>query len=89
MDKDIQAEIATLATQNRLASFIKRIENLEEEKKEIMQHMKEVFDEAKSEGFDAKIMRKVLSLRKMKPSEVEEQESLTDLYMNALEQASI
>ena len=76
-------------TAQRLGSFIKRIENLEEEKKEILNHMKEVFDEAKSEGFDVKVMRKVLSLRKMKEREREEMENLTDLYMNAVEQAQI
>ena len=90
MDTDILEETNVDATTaNRLTSFIKRLENLEEEKKEVMNHMKEVLDEAKSEGFDTKIIRKVMSLRKMKPSEREEIESLTELYLNALEQSNI
>ena len=90
MDADIldQTNVDS-ATANRLTSFIKRLENLEEEKKEIMSHMKEVLDEAKSEGFDTKIIRKVMSLRKMKPSEREEIENLTELYLNALEQSNV
>ena len=90
MDTDILEETAVdSTTANRLTSFIKRLENLEEEKKEIMNHMNEVLDEAKSEGFDTKIIRKVMSLRKMKPSEREEIENLTELYLNALEQSNL
>lgn len=90
MDADILDQTSVdSATANRLTSFIKRLENLEEEKKEIMNHMKEVLDEAKSEGFDTKIIRKVMSLRKMKPSEREEIENLTELYLNALEQSNV
>lgn len=72
------------ATAQRLKSFVTRLENLEEEKKEILNHMKEVLDEAKSEGFDTKVIRTVLKLRTMKPSEREEIENLTELYLNAL-----
>ena len=75
------------AAAERLRSFITRLENLEEEKKEVLSNMKEVLDEAKGEGFDTKIIRKVMTLRKLKPSEREEIESLTELYLNALEAA--
>ncbi len=73
------------AAAERLRSFISRLENLDSEKKELLNHTKEVLDEAKSEGFDTKVIRKVMTLRKMKPSEREELESLTDLYLQAVE----
>ncbi|MEM6603379.1 MAG: GapR family DNA-binding domain-containing protein [Pseudomonadota bacterium] len=85
MDAEITDQTVDASTAERLRSFISRLENLEEEKKELMQNMKEVLDEAKSEGFDTKIIRKVMSLRKMKPSEREEIESLTELYLSAIE----
>lgn len=84
MDTDLQVDPATA---ERLRSFISRLENLENEKKEVLQGMKEVLDEAKSEGFDTKIIRKVLMLRKLKPAEREEIESLTETYLNAIESA--
>ncbi len=73
------------AAAERLRSFISRLENLDNEKKELLNHVKEVMDEAKGEGFDTKVIRKVMSLRKMKPSEREEMESLTDLYLQAID----
>lgn len=86
MDFDTETQVDAVAA-DRLKSFISRLENLEEEKKEVLSNMKEVMDEAKAEGFDPKIIRKVLSLRKMKPSEREELEVLTETYLNALEGA--
>ncbi|MFT6072848.1 MAG: hypothetical protein ACJARD_001166 [Alphaproteobacteria bacterium] len=73
------------AAAERLRSFISRLENLDNEKKELLNHNKEVLDEAKNEGFDTKVIRKVMALRKMKPAEREELESLTDLYLQAVE----
>jgi uncharacterized protein (UPF0335 family) len=67
-----------------LKQYIERIERLEEEKKTIAEDVREVFAEAKGNGFDAKIMRKVISLRKMDASERDEQETLIDLYKAAL-----
>jgi uncharacterized protein (UPF0335 family) len=67
-----------------LRQFIERIERLEEEKKALAEDIKEVFAEAKSNGFDVKIMRKVISLRKIEPAELDEQETLIDLYKQAL-----
>ena len=68
----------------RLKSFIERIERLEEEKAATAADIKEVFAEAKGTGFDVKIMRLVLRLRKMEQADRAEQEELLDLYMRAL-----
>ena len=70
---------------DHLRSFIERIERLEEEKKAIAEDLKEVFAEAKSVGFDTKIMRTVIKIRKMEAHERQEQEALLDVYMHALE----
>lgn len=71
-------------TGEHLRQYVERIERLEEEKKTIAEDMKEVFGEAKANGFDVKIIRKVISLRKMEAADREEQEALLDLYMQAL-----
>jgi uncharacterized protein (UPF0335 family) len=71
-------------TAERLKSFIERIERLEEEKKGIADDIKDVFAEAKGTGFDVKIMRQVLRMRKMEADERREQEELLDVYMRAL-----
>lgn len=71
-------------TAEQLRSYIERVERLEEEKAEIAAHVREVFAEAKANGFDTKVMRQVLKLRKMEPQDREEQESLLDLYLRAL-----
>ncbi len=69
----------------RLKSFIQRIERLEEEKKTLGADVREVYAEAKSGGFDPKIMRKVVSLRKLDKSERQEQEALMQVYLDAIE----
>lgn len=71
-------------TAGQLKSYIERIERLEEEKAGIMQDIKEIFAEAKGNGFDAKIMKQVLKIRKMDREELEEQEELVSLYCQAL-----
>jgi uncharacterized protein (UPF0335 family) len=68
----------------RLRAFIQRIERLEEEKKTISDDIREVFAEAKSNGFDPKIMRQVLRLRKMESGDRQEQEALLETYLAAL-----
>jgi uncharacterized protein (UPF0335 family) len=70
--------------QGQLRSFIERIERLEEEKKAIAADIKEVYAEAKGTGFDTKIMRKVVSLRKKDAAERQEEEAILDLYLSAL-----
>ena len=71
-------------TAEQLKSYMERIERLEEEKAAMAADIKEVFAEAKANGFDAKIMRQVLKLRKMDSNDRAEQEALLDLYMSAL-----
>ena len=69
----------------QLRSFIERVERLEEEKKAIAEDIKEVYAQAKAVGFDTKIMRKVVALRKMDSNDRQEQETLIDVYMHAIE----
>ena len=69
---------------NQLRLFIEKAESLEEEKNELMESIRDVFSEAKSVGFDVKIMKQILRLRKMKNEDRAEQEELLDLYKAAL-----
>ena len=69
---------------DRLRLFIERVERLEEDKKAVMEDIKEVYAEAKGEGYDTKIMRQVVRLRKMESHDRQEQEALLDLYLTAL-----
>jgi uncharacterized protein (UPF0335 family) len=69
---------------DRLKSFIERIERLEEEKAALAGDIREVYSEAKSTGFETKIMRQVVRLRKLEPHDREEQEQLLDLYKRAI-----
>lgn len=68
----------------QLKSIVERIERLEEEKAAIASDIKDIFAEAKGNGFDVKILRKVISLRKLDASQREEQEHLLDTYKRAL-----
>lgn len=68
----------------KLRQYIEKVERLEEEKVELMEAIREVFGEAKGNGFDVKIMKQVLKLRKMKQEDLMEQEELLTLYMQAL-----
>jgi len=69
---------------DQLIQYIQRIEKLEEEKADISAAIREVYAEAKANGYEPKVMRLVVKLRKMDPHEVDEEESLMDLYKNAL-----
>jgi uncharacterized protein (UPF0335 family) len=69
---------------DRLKSFIERIERLEEERRTLGADIKEVYAEAKGTGFDTKIMRQVIRLRRMDKDDLDEQESLLDVYKRAL-----
>ena len=69
---------------NQLRAFIERIERLEEEKKSIADDIKDVYAEAKGTGFDTKVLRKVVSIRKQDQNERMEQEAVLDLYLHAL-----
>ncbi len=68
----------------RLRSIVERIERVEEEKKALSSDIKDVYAEAKSAGFDVKVLRAVIRLRRQKPEEVEENEYLLVLYRRAL-----
>ena len=72
------------ATDDRLRLLIERIERLEEEKKGIADDIRDVYSEAKAVGYDTKIMRQIIRLRKMKPDDRAEQETILDTYKAAL-----
>ena len=68
----------------RLRSFIERIERLEEERRTLGADIKEVYAEAKGAGFDAKTMRQIIRIRRMDKDDLDEQETLLDVYKRAL-----
>ncbi|MBY0344323.1 MAG: DUF2312 domain-containing protein [Sphingomonadales bacterium] len=72
------------AADDRLRLLIERIERLEEEKKGIADDIRDVYMEAKAVGYDPKIMRQIVRLRKMKPDDRSEQDMLLETYKNAL-----
>ena len=85
MDEDARNNQETIQKgDDKLKSFIERLERLSEEKNNISFDIKEVFSEAKSSGYDTKIMRKILALRKIDIDERLEQETLLKTYKNAL-----
>lgn len=73
---------------DQLRSFVERIERLEEEKQSIADDIKDVYGEAKGTGFDVKVLRQIIRMRKQDAAERQEQEALLDLYMHALGMAS-
>ena len=83
---DDASGIDTLNTtaQGKLKSLIERIERLEEDKTAVANDLKEVYAEAKCEGFDTKIVRKVVRLRKQDTAKRQEEEALIDLYISAI-----
>ena len=85
MDNKLNQEInVTRSKDDRLKSLIERVERLEEEKNNLLADIKEVFSEAKGLGYDPKIMRQILIIRKMDIDERLEQEALLDTYRTAL-----
>ena len=71
----------------RLRSFVERIEQVEEEIKGLTEAKKEIFDEAKGEGYDVKILKEVIRLRKQEPKDRDERDMLLDTYLHAIETA--
>ena len=71
----------------KIRAFVERIENLDTELLELNEQKREVFAEAKEEGFDVKILKEIIKLRKQDQEERDEREGLLDLYMRAMEQA--
>ena len=80
---ETEARVGGIAA-DRLRSLIERIERLEEERKALGSDIKDIYAEAKSAGFDVKVIRQIIRIRKQEPAEVEEQESLLDVYRRAL-----
>lgn len=70
--------------EDRLRSLVERIERLEEERKALGSDIKDIYAESKSAGFDPKVLRQLIRIRKLEASEVEEQETLLDIYKRAL-----
>ena len=71
-------------TADELRQFIERAEQLASEKKDVTEQEKELFAEAKARGYDTKVMKKVIALRKRKPDEIAEEEAVLDMYRAAL-----
>ena len=71
-------------TADELRQFVERYEQLEAEKKDITEQQKEVMAEAKGRGYDTKVLRKIMALRKRKADDIAEEESILDLYKQAL-----
>ena len=81
---DEQADATYRVTADELRQFIERIERLDQEKKDIAEQQKEVMAEAKGRGYDTKIIRKVIALRKREPDDIAEEEAIMDMYKEAL-----
>ena len=75
---------AFAVTADELRQFIERFEQLESEKKDVAEQQKELMAEAKGRGYDTKVMRKVIAMRKRKPDELAEEEAILEMYKTAL-----
>ncbi len=80
----ITDEKRTNVAGERLRSIVDRIERLEEERKALGSDIKDIYSEAKSAGFDIKVLRQLIRIRKQEPAEIEEQETLLDVYRRAI-----
>ncbi len=78
-----KSEVGGIAV-DRLRTIVERIERLEEERKGLANDIKDIYAEAKSAGFDIPVIRRIIRARKQEPAEVEEQETLFDVYRRAL-----
>jgi uncharacterized protein (UPF0335 family) len=77
-------DVLNASAQGRLKTIVERIERLEEDKAAVMADLKEVYAEAKGEGFDTKILRKIIRLMKQDKAKRQEEEALLDLYLSAI-----
>ena len=82
--EDTSPEQSYRVTADELRQFIERYERLEAEKKDIADQQKEVMAEAKGRGYDTKVMRKVIALRKREPDDIAEEEAVLEMYKSAL-----
>jgi uncharacterized protein (UPF0335 family) len=83
-DDSSSIDVLNATAQTQLKTVIERIERLEEDKAAVMADLKEVYAEAKGNGFDTKILRKVIRLRKQDKAKRQEEEALVDLYLSAI-----
>ena len=77
-------DVLNATAQTQLKSIIERVERLEQEKAEVAEQIKEVFAEAKGNGFDVKVLRKIVRIRKQDRAKRMEEEAILDLYLSAL-----
>ena len=82
LDEETQSQYRVTA--GELRQFVERYERLEQEKRDLADQMKEVMAEARARGYDVKVLKKLIALRKRDPQEVSEEESILDLYKTAL-----
>lgn len=80
----MNTDTTTEVTSEQLMSVIERIESLDAEKAVVNEHRKEVFAEAKANGFDTKTIQKVIAIRKKNRADFQEEQAMLDLYLNAL-----
>ena len=83
-DDSSNIDVLNSTAQTRLKTIIERVERLEEDKAAVANDIKEVFAEAKGEGFDVKILRKIVRLRKQDAAKRQEEEAILDLYLAAI-----
>ncbi len=83
-DASAHPDILNATAQGQLKSIIERVERLEQEKSELAEQIKEVMAEAKGNGFDTKIIRKVIRIRKQDRAKRQEEEAILDLYLSAI-----
>ena len=84
MADEVMEEGGSTVAAGQLRAFVERIERLEEDKKTVAEDIKEVYAELKGTGFDTKAVRTIVRLRKKDQAERQEEETILDLYMNAL-----
>ena len=81
---DVISDSSYRVTADELRQFIERLERLDQEKKDIAEQQKEVMAEAKGRGYDTKVIRKVIALRKREPDDIAEEEAVLEMYKEAL-----
>jgi uncharacterized protein (UPF0335 family) len=81
---DAQGDTSYRVTSNELRQFVERIERLDAEKKDLADQQKEVMAEAKARGYDTKVLRKVIALRKRDADDIAEEEAVLEMYKEAL-----
>lgn len=83
-ETDTEENPAYRVTSNELRQFVERVERLDAEKKDLAEQQKEVMAEAKSRGYDTKVLRKIIALRKREADDIAEEEALLEMYKSAM-----